>query len=105
MTKMTIGDIARLAGVSTATVSRAIHTPRLLKPQTLARVRAALTEHNYIYNALAGDLSKRKSSILGVFVPSVESAKLSETVFALQETVQARGYPAIVNNTSFNPNR
>ncbi|MDR2724991.1 MAG: LacI family transcriptional regulator [Candidatus Adiutrix sp.] len=105
MTKLTIGDIARLAGVSTATVSRAIHTPNLLKPATLAQVRKTLTEHNYIYNALAGDLSKRKSSILGISVPTVESAKLSETVFALQETVQTRGFPAIINNTSFNPDR
>ncbi len=105
MKKLTIGDIAKLAKVSTATVSRAIHTPRLLRPATLERVQAAIKEHDYVYNALAGDLSKRKSSLLGIYVPSVESAKLSETVFAIQETVQGHGYPAIVNNTSFDIRR
>ncbi|MDR0355427.1 MAG: LacI family transcriptional regulator [Deltaproteobacteria bacterium] len=102
MSKLTIGDIARLADVSTATVSRALHSPHLLRPETLRRVLDTIDEHKYIYNALAGDLSKQKSSVLGIYVPTVESAKLSETVFALQETVQAHGYPVIVNNTNFN---
>ena len=102
MPNLTINDIAKLAKVSTATVSRALNSPHLLRPATLSRVLSTIKEHEYIYNALAGDMSKRKSSVLGIYVPTVESAKLSETVFAFQETVQAQGYPVILNNTNFN---
>jgi DNA-binding LacI/PurR family transcriptional regulator len=99
---LTISDIAKLANVSTATVSRVIQNSKLVKPDTREKVLSAIDKYGYIYNALAGDLSKRRSSVLGVFVPTVESAKLSETIFSLQEMVQAHGHPIIVNNTSFN---
>ncbi|MDR1657064.1 MAG: LacI family transcriptional regulator [Deltaproteobacteria bacterium] len=103
MPKLTISDIAKLANVSTATVSRVIQNSKLVRPDTKNRVLSTIDKYGYVYNALAGNLSKRKSSVLGVFVPTVESAKLSETIFSLQEMVQSFGHPIIVNNTSFNP--
>jgi DNA-binding LacI/PurR family transcriptional regulator len=103
MPNLTIIDIARLANVSTATVSRVIRNPGVVRQATRDRVLAIIEERKYIYNALAGDLSKKRSTLLSVYVPTVESAKLSETIFALQETVQSHGYPVIVNNTSYNP--
>ena len=102
MRNLTISDIAKLANVSTATVSRVIQNSKLVRPATRDKVLSTIEEHGYIYNALAADLSKRRSSLLGVFVPTLESAKLSETIFALQEKVQAHGHPIIVNNTGFN---
>lgn len=103
MTKPTIQDIARLSGVSTATVSRAIHEPRLLLPETLRRVREAMEEHGYVYNAVAGDLSRRKSSVLGLFLPTTESPKISTTSIALQDVANSHGFPVIINNTLFDP--
>jgi DNA-binding LacI/PurR family transcriptional regulator len=102
MRKLTISDIAKLADVSTATVSRVIQNSKLVRPDTREKVLSTIDKYGYIYNALAGDLSKRRSSLLGVFVPTLESAKLSETIFALQEMVQSHGHPIIVNNTGFN---
>ena len=66
MGKMTIIDVARLAGVSTATVSRVMHTPQVVRQATLERVRAAIRECGYVYNATAGDFSRRKSTVIGV---------------------------------------
>ncbi len=103
MTKPTIQDIARLAGVSTATVSRAIHDPKLLLPETLRKVQGVIKRHGYIYNAVAGDLSRRKSSVLGLFIPTAESPKISSTVIALQDVVNSHGFPVIINNTLFDP--
>jgi DNA-binding LacI/PurR family transcriptional regulator len=105
MRTLTISDIAKLAGVSTATVSRVIQNSNLVRPGTREKVLSAIDKYGYIYNALAGDLSKRRSSLLGVFVPTLESAKLSETIFSLQETVQSHGHPIIVNNTGFDAAR
>lgn len=52
-------DVARRANVSLMTVSRALNTPQLLKPETLARVQAAIAETQYIPN-----LSAKKSVAL-----------------------------------------
>jgi DNA-binding LacI/PurR family transcriptional regulator len=103
--KLTIEDVAKLAGVSTATVSRAIHFPGMLRKHTLERVLKVMSEHDYIYNATAGDLSRRKSSVLGAFIPTTESAKLSATLIAVQDVVNSSGYPLIINNTLFDPDR
>lgn len=48
----TILDVARLAGVSTATVSRVINAPDSVREQTRKKVRLAMTKCNYKYNAL-----------------------------------------------------
>ena len=99
--KPTIQDIARMAEVSSATVSRAIHEPQLLHPRTLQKVQAVLAQQGYIYNAMAGDLSRRKSSVIGLFIPTAESAKISTTAIALQDVVNKYGFPIIINNTFF----
>lgn len=50
-------DVAKLANVSLMTVSRALNTPERLKPETLARVQAAIAETNYV-----PDLSAKRSA-------------------------------------------
>ena len=99
--KPTIQDIARMAGVSSATVSRAIHEPHLLHPRTLHKVQAVIAQQGYIYNAMAGDLSRRKSSVIGLFIPTAESAKISTTAIALQDVINKYGFPIIINNSFF----
>ncbi len=101
MAKPTIVDIAKLAGVSTATVSRALREPHMLAPDTLKRVQDVMAQQHYIYNAMAGDFSRRKSSVLGLFMPTAESAKISGTAIALQEVVGSHGFPIIISNTLF----
>jgi DNA-binding LacI/PurR family transcriptional regulator len=76
MAKLTIQDVARLAGVSTATVSRAIQFPDHAAQKHAGARAAGHGRARYIYNATAGDLSRRKSSVLGAFIPTTESAKL-----------------------------
>ena len=101
MAKITIVDVARLAGVSTATVSRAMHTPEMLRPATLERVRKVMKEHGYIYNATAGDFSRRKSTVLGVLVLTT-TTKIAASVTAIQEIATEQGFPLIVCASGFN---
>lgn len=105
MAKLTIQDVAQMAGVSTATVSRAIHQPHLLRQKTLERVLQVMNKNDYVYNATAGDLSRRKSSVLGLFIPTTESAKLSSTLIAAQDVLNSHGYSLIINNTLFDVHR
>ena len=55
MNKYTMLEIAQLAKVSKATVSRALHKPMLLKESTRDRILNIMREHKYIYNASAAD--------------------------------------------------
>lgn len=102
MAKLTIIDVARLAGVSTATVSRAMHTPHALRPATLARVQEVMKEHGYIYNATAGDFSRRKSTVIGLLVIS-STTKIVTTIKAIQQVATEHGFPLIVCTCGFDP--
>lgn len=102
MAKITIIDVARLAGVSTATVSRAMHTPGILRPATLERVQKVMKEHGYIYNATAGDFSRRKSTVIGVLALS-STTKVAASITAIQEIATEQGFPLIVCSSGFNP--
>ena len=85
-------DVARLAGVSTATVSRALNLPDAVDPGTLARVRAAIDKLRYVPHGAARALRSRKSDTLGAVVPSFDYALYARTTSALQREADARGY-------------
>lgn len=75
--KMTIKDIAALAGVSTMTVSRVINSPHLVRPVTLERVRRIMEKHYYVYDAGAADLVKKRSALIGLLAgPSKNIARV-----------------------------
>ena len=102
MGKITIIDVARLAGVSTATVSRAMHTPHVVRPATLERVRAVMRECGYVYNATAGDFSRRKSTVIGVLILST-TTKVAASLSAAQAVAAENQFPLIVSTSGFNP--
>lgn len=81
--------VAARAGVSAATVSRAIHNPELVAPGTLERVRRAVEEVGYRPNVFASGLMKRSSRLLGVVVgdevDGVVSARLTDALRAARE--------------------
>src|SRR5690242_16518519 len=69
--KLTIRDIARLAGVSTATVSRVLNQKPDVDPETRERVMDVVNAHHYVPNMTASSLAGGRSRLLGVLVPSL----------------------------------
>ena len=65
-TRATIKDVAVKANVSLSTVSRALREPDKTPAETVSKVRAAAEALNYVYNATAGSLSKRRSDTIGI---------------------------------------
>jgi DNA-binding LacI/PurR family transcriptional regulator len=63
-TVRTIADIARLAGVSKSTVSRALNDSPLIGEETKAKIRALAHQHNFQINAPARQLSMQRTAIL-----------------------------------------
>ncbi len=67
---MRLEDVARLAGVSTITVSRVINAPELVKPATREKVERALAELNYVQNPVARALASNRIGIVAVYIPA-----------------------------------
>ncbi|MBS0320639.1 MAG: LacI family DNA-binding transcriptional regulator [Proteobacteria bacterium] len=89
-------DVARLAGVSTATVSRALNFPGRVEPETLARVRQAIDQLGYVPHGAARALRSRRSQMVGAVVPSVDYALYARTTSALQAVLDAKGYSLVL---------
>ncbi|MCI1033494.1 LacI family transcriptional regulator [Raoultella sp. BIGb0149] len=88
----TLDDVARTAGLSSMTVSRALNTPQLVRPKTVEKVLQAVQATGYIPNALAGGLASRRSRLIAVVVPQINNNMFVDTIQALSDTLAARGY-------------
>src|ERR1700704_1590900 len=82
---LTLIDVARVAGVSPITVSRALNNPAQLTAATLARVQEAITRTGYVPNRVAGGLASNRTRLVAALVPHIASAVFLETVQALTE--------------------
>src|SRR6478752_1486973 len=89
-------DVARLAGVSTATVSRALNLPGTVDPGTLSRVQAAIDKLRYVPHGAARALRSRRSQMVGAIVPSFDYALYARTTSALQAVLDAAGYAMVL---------
>jgi LacI family transcriptional regulator len=97
----TIKDVARIAGVSTATVSRAINTPDAVGARTRERVAAAMQACRYRYNALARGFVTRQSGTLGMIVPSITNPIFAESVRGVQDIAHREGYQVLLGNSDY----
>ncbi len=84
-----IKDIARVAGVSVATVSRALSTPSLVRPKTIERIEAAIADLNYEPNHLAAGLRRQRSDNVLVAVPSIHNPFTSAFVQGIENVARA----------------
>ncbi|MFP9231076.1 LacI family DNA-binding transcriptional regulator [Pectobacterium cacticida] len=88
----TLEDVARSAGLSPMTVSRALNTPQLVRPKTVEKVMLAVRATGYIPNALAGGLATRRSKLIAVVVPQINNNMFVDTIQSLSDELALRGY-------------
>ncbi|WP_244817900.1 LacI family DNA-binding transcriptional regulator [Caballeronia sp. Lep1P3] len=96
-----ITDVAASAGVSPITVSRVFNAPDTVAPETLARVRQAVSELGYVPNRLAGGLSSAKSRLIAAIVPTVAHSLFSETVQVFSDTMSRAGYQVLLGLSGY----
>lgn len=103
----TIREVAKMAGVSSATVSRVINGKANVGGRTKAKVLKALNETGYKPNELARALYKRSSKIIGVIVPNIDNPFFSELENAIEEEAYLRGYRILLcsSNNDFEKER
>jgi LacI family gluconate utilization system Gnt-I transcriptional repressor len=97
----TLADVAKLAGVSAITVSRALNSPALVTPATLAKVRRAVERTGYVPNLLAGGLASNRSRLVAALVPTIAGSVFLETVQALTESLTAAGNQLILGQSGY----
>ncbi|HHV43410.1 MAG TPA: LacI family transcriptional regulator [Firmicutes bacterium] len=98
-----IRDVAKLAGVSDATVSHVINNTCPVSPETRKRVEAAIKELNYRPNVVARSLRVKNTQTIGLVVPNVMNHFFGAIAVDLEKTVAKEGYSLFVCNTMSNP--
>lgn len=105
MNRVTIRDVAREAGVSVNTVSRALAGKPDVSPQTRAKVLEVAKRLGYRPNKLARGLRSNKTFTLGVIVTDIANPFFAELVKGVEETARKNGYSILLEDTSEDPKK
>jgi LacI family transcriptional regulator len=97
----TLADVARLARVSTATVSRALTLPHKVRQRTLTRVQHAVQTLGYVAHGAARALASRRTHTIGAVIPTLDNAIFANTTHALQRALDEAGYTLLLASHEF----
>ena len=104
-TRLKMTDVARLAGVSVATVSRALSGSPLVSPETRQRIEAAVEATGYVVNQVAAGLRLQRSRQILVMLPDIANPFFGEVVLGIEEEAQHQGFGVLIGNTGRSPDR
>ena len=104
MRKLTIVDIAKMAGVGTTTVSRYFNGGNL-KKETYERIKEIVDKYNYTPNTFAKALKSTDSKIIGVIVPCLHSFVSGNTLKYLDKELKENNYETLIMNANFDENK
>lgn len=104
MKKLTIVDIAKMAGVGTTTVSRYFNGGNL-KKETRERIKEIVDKYNYTPNTFAKALKSTDSKIIGVIVPCLHSYISGNTLKYLDKELKENNYETLIMNANFDESK
>lgn len=103
--KAGIKDIARHAGVSTATVSRTLRNPELVSQKTRDKVMSSVNQCNYRPNQMGINLRTKRSNNIVVIIPDITNPFNAGLVRSIEKKSQARGYSVLLGDTQSDEKR
>jgi LacI family gluconate utilization system Gnt-I transcriptional repressor len=103
--KPTMSDVARVAGVSAMTVSRAFARHASISSNTSRRVLQAAEALGYVFDVTAGELSTGRSNLVAVVIPSLKDPLLASFISDVDELLRPAGLQLIVGCTHYSPER
>jgi LacI family transcriptional regulator len=98
-----IGDVARAAGVSIATVSRVLNRPEAVREPLRQRVLAAVRELSYVPNAGARAMKLQRSGTVGAVFPTIDNAIFAQAIEALQQRLADAGLHLLIATSGYDP--
>ncbi|SQI43551.1 Ribose operon repressor [Leminorella richardii] len=101
----TMKDVARLAGVSTSTVSHVINNSRFVSEPIRDRILSAVATLNYSPSAVARSLKAQSTRTVGMLLTSSNNPFFAEVMRGVEESCYERGYSLILCNTENDPER
>ena len=104
-TPVTMRDVARAAGVSRMTVSRALKKDSPISKETRERILKVVRDMNYVPDQMAGSLTTKRSGFVAVLVPSLNNLHFAETVQALTEELEPIGQQILLGYTDYSKQR
>ncbi|MFK7942571.1 MAG: LacI family DNA-binding transcriptional regulator [Paracoccaceae bacterium] len=99
----TLEDVARAAGVSTATVSRCLNAPERVQQRTRLRVEKAIEQLGYTPNFAAQVMAAKRTHTIGAVIPTMENAIFARGIQAFQEALHASGYTLLIASSAYRP--
>ncbi len=97
----TLLDVARTAGVSTATVSRCLNDPGLVQPATRTRVETAIETLGYTPHFGARALASNRTNTIGAIIPTMDNSIFARGLQAFQEELSAAGVTMLVASSGY----
>ncbi len=99
MKRVTIKDIAKIAGVSCATISRALNDSTEINPETRERIREICQREGYHTNSLARSLVSNRTGVIGLILPDISKPFYSEVALDVEICARKRGYSVMMCNS------
>jgi LacI family gluconate utilization system Gnt-I transcriptional repressor len=99
--RIKMADVAKAAGVSTMTVSRALKRDASIAPATRRRIQKIVDQLGYVPDRLAASFSSQRSGFVGVLVPSLNNPHFAETVAGLQDALSDADLQVLFGHTGY----
>lgn len=96
-------DVARAAGVSLATASRALGSPQLVLPETRERVHRASTMLGYVPHGAARALASRRSRTIGAVLPTIDNPIFASATQAIARSLARASYTLLLASDEYDP--
>ncbi|WP_042936404.1 LacI family DNA-binding transcriptional regulator, partial [Pseudomonas gingeri] len=100
---VTMDDVAKIARVSTSTVSHVLNGTRKVSPATVRAVELAIEQLGYIPNTLARSLARSRTHTIGVAISALSNHYFSETVHAIETECAKHGIMMLFVDTHDDP--
>lgn len=102
---VTIRDVAKLANVSTATVSATLNRSAPVSPELQARVRRAVEELGYAPDGVARSLKTGTTALLGLLIPDITNPFFTQLVRVVEAAAQRAGYAVLLCDSDEDPGK
>jgi len=103
--KVTLEDVAKAAGVSLGTASKALSSPEKVKTATLKKVLSEVSRMGYMRNGVARSLASRKTWRVAVVYPTLKNPMFSNSIDSLQQGLMEMGYQLVIGSHEYNQKR
>ncbi|KAF1302630.1 MULTISPECIES: LacI family DNA-binding transcriptional regulator [Enterococcus] len=105
MNRVTIKEVAKLANVSIATVSRVINNINTVTSENKEKVNAAIEELNYFSNKTAANLKKNSSNIIGIIIPTLANEFFMQLIKGIEDHFNRSDYVFYIASSDDNPQK